>query len=80
MRNFWNVWRLLKGGLKKMVKSTMGLNVKRRALKKLIEDAETLKFNPKLIKDYKRQLAEIEDNIKANKLERERLKEERDGT
>lgn len=63
-----------------MIKSIMGLNAKRRALKKLIEDAEQLKFNPKLIEEYKSQLAEIEDEIKANKLERERLKEERDGT
>lgn len=56
----------------------MGLSAKRRALKKLIEDAETLKFNPKLIKSYIKQLADVEEEIKANRLERERLKELKD--
>lgn len=63
-----------------MVKGeNMSLNAKRRALKKLVEDAETLNFNPKLTEGYKKQLVGVESLIKANKLERERLKEVKDG-
>ena len=52
----------------------MSLTARRSGLKKLIEDAVTLKFSEKVIKSYREQLVDIESQIKEIKLERERFK------
>ena len=48
-------------------KSDLAPMERKKELIKLINDAEELKFNPQLIKKYKKQLTEIETQINKEK-------------
>jgi len=48
-------------------KAELSLTERKKELIKLINDAEELKFNPQLIKKYKKQLTEIETQINKEK-------------
>ena len=51
-------------------KSDLAPMERKKELIKLINDAEEIKFNPQLIKKYKKQLAEIETQINKEKEKR----------
>ena len=48
-------------------KAELSLTERKKELVKLINDAEEMKFNPQLIKKYKKQLTEIEAQINKEK-------------